>query len=38
MHLKPSANPVTIMTLLYAIMTSVIRVNKGSFIHLMTLL
>ena len=35
---RTSANPVTIMTLLYAIMTRVIRGNRVSFIHLMTLL
>ncbi len=35
---SPSANPLTIMALLYAIMTCVIRGNRVSFIHLMTLL
>jgi hypothetical protein len=34
----PSANRGSIMTLLYAIMTSVIRVNRVSLNHLMTIL
>ena len=35
---RPSANPFTIMTLLNAIMTNVIRGNKVRFIHIITLL
>ncbi len=37
-HSPSSANPVTFMTLLYTIMTGVIRVNRASLNHLMTIL